>query len=348
VKGISAPRHGFSFGALTRVYRCSRRGVECVHSEGVRKRTARKAGAANRTSKLEERLNDLVELIRLQQQGNPAPAPGLDARIDPALGVSDHTPPSNGIPKPAATLSPSQVPDATYPTPSTNAALTHPSVSSNPSPNTALADGEDELSPLQKEELFNRFRTDYLAFFPFMWIKPEVTAEDIERTRPFLWLNIRAVCEKYVPKMHELGNKIREELARRVLVELERDQEVVLGLLIYLGWFVLLYGDSCKRDHGKADCRCTGRRIRREERGSRFATPTSPTRWCRISDWTSHLSSTAIMPAGSLTTRSRPRRNRPMSNGDWLSELLSSAQRENPPPLVFTASANIPQGCPPF
>lgn len=196
--------------------------MECEHSEGVRKRATRKTGVANRTSKLEERLNDLAELIRLQQQNTSGTGPARPP-ADSTLGL--HGPA-------AATLSPAQTAKdgtASYLTPSTG-----------PSPNSVQTACDDDMTPLEKEQILERFKKDYLSHFPFMLIKPEVTAEEIQNTRPFLWLNIRAATEKSVAKMNQLGDRIREELARKVLVELERDLEPILGIMILLGWFVLL------------------------------------------------------------------------------------------------------------
>lgn len=95
---------------------------------------------------------------------------------------------------------------------------------------------EDDLTPFEAENILQRFRNGYLAMFPFVYIKPDTTPEELQQYRPFLWLNIRTVCEKSAPKMYAMGDYIRELMGRKVLVELERDMDVLLGLMVYLGW----------------------------------------------------------------------------------------------------------------
>lgn len=98
----------------------------------------------------------------------------------------------------------------------------------------------DELSPFEAAKILRRFRDELLPSFPFIWLKPDVTPQDLARDRPFLWLNIRAVCETSTAKMHVLGDRIRTMLANKVLVELERDTDILHGLMAQLGWFVVM------------------------------------------------------------------------------------------------------------
>ncbi|KAI1842992.1 hypothetical protein JX265_001705 [Neoarthrinium moseri] len=204
--------------ANTGCERCSRRGLECRPSDGVRKRNTRKATSANRTSQLEERLNDLVTLLRSQQS-----IPGSSVKEPVPSSQPSHY-------ASASTWSPSRGPDA-YLTPSTAISST-----SHVDCNQSSLIYDDELSPFEAEKVLQTFRNDYLKFFPFVWIKPDATAQELQRYRPFLWLNIRTVCEKSTAKMHILGDRAREIFARKVLVELERDMDTLLGLMVYLGW----------------------------------------------------------------------------------------------------------------
>ncbi|KAI0123609.1 hypothetical protein BJ170DRAFT_639781 [Xylariales sp. AK1849] len=208
--------------------RCHRRGLECRPSDAVRKRSTRKTASVSRTSHLEERLEDIVKLLQSQQTANGAPrthVPGsatglqsLDAGRhsqydeDPCLASNTSQP---AIPTPPMTIASS----ASY------------------TPGPAPSNLDDELSPREAEDMLDNFRTHYLTSFPFMWIKSDRSAQDIRREQPFLWLNIRVACSKSTSQIHLLGDKIRETLARRVFVDLERNMDLLLGLLVFIGWF---------------------------------------------------------------------------------------------------------------
>ncbi|ETS73747.1 hypothetical protein PFICI_14693 [Pestalotiopsis fici W106-1] len=201
--------------------RCHRRGMECRQTDGIRKRSSRKQPDINhRTSQLEERLNDLVEILRLQQV--PGPRPQVPAQeTDSQTTVS----PSSG----------NHAASGAYLTPPTAIASLGSQAAIEASPNPAKA-FEDDLTPFEAEGILQRFRTGYLTMFPCVYIRSDTTAQQLQQYRPFLWLNIRTVCEKSAPKMHAMGDHIRELLGRKVLVELERDVDVLLGLMVYLGW----------------------------------------------------------------------------------------------------------------
>ncbi|KAM0811493.1 hypothetical protein AB5N19_11849 [Seiridium cardinale] len=201
--------------------RCHRRGIECRLSDGIRKRSARKPDINRRTSQLEERLNDLVEILRSQQQsGSKISSKTQDQESLP--GVQTQAQPANNA----------HASTCAYPTPST-AITSSASQFGVESTITEIADG---LSPFEAESILQLFRTKYLMMFPFVYIKPDTTAQELSRYRPFLWLNIMTVCEKSAPRLHGLGDMIRQMLAHKLLVELERDLDVLLGLMVYLGW----------------------------------------------------------------------------------------------------------------
>lgn len=201
--------------------RCHRRGVECRQSDGVRKRSSRRPDINNRTSQLEERLNDLVEILRQQQTTGSqpqVPAQAADPQTSDRRSSSNHE--SSGA----------------YLTPPTVITSLGSQTAVEAAPTEAAKSFEDDVTPFEAENILQRFRNGYLAMFPFVYIKPDTTPEELQQYRPFLWLNIRTVCEKSAPKMYAMGDYIRELMGRKVLVELERDMDVLLGLMVYLGW----------------------------------------------------------------------------------------------------------------
>lgn len=200
--------------------RCHRRGMECRQSDGVRKRSSRRPDINNRTSQLEERLNDLVEILRLQQTtGSQPQVPAQVANPQTSGRRSSSNHGSSGA----------------YLTPPT-AITSLGSQTTVEAPADTAKPFEDDLTPFEAGNILQRFRNGYLAMFPFVYIKPDTTPQELQQYRPFLWLNIRTVCEKSAPKMHAMGDYIRELMGRKVLVELERDIDVLLGLMVYLGW----------------------------------------------------------------------------------------------------------------
>lgn len=194
--------------------------MECRQTDGVRKRSTRKPDINHRTSQLEERLNDLVEILRLQQASgskHQAPSQETDSQTTVSRSSGNHA--SSGA----------------YPTPPTGVASLG-SQTGLEGPISSTKAFEDDLTPFEAESILQRFRNGYLTMFPFVYIKSDTTAQQLLQYRPFLWLNIRTVCEKSAPKMHAMGDHVRDLLGRKVLVELERDIDVLLGLMVYLGW----------------------------------------------------------------------------------------------------------------
>jgi hypothetical protein len=113
--------------------------------------------------------------------------------------------------------------------------LVSPAPTTYSTPHTSPSQLE-ELSPTKAELFLERFRTLHLKFSPFFYIPPEMTALQLQTERPFLWLNIRAVCTRSAAEQSTLGVRIRETLAKQVVVESERSIDLLLGLLCYLSW----------------------------------------------------------------------------------------------------------------
>jgi hypothetical protein len=91
-------------------------------------------------------------------------------------------------------------------------------------------------SQLKAQQKLHMFKTHHLECFPLLFLSSETTAQEIQRQRPFLWLNIEAVCERSPAKQTELGFQIRKILATKVVVEGERSIDLLLGLLVFTSW----------------------------------------------------------------------------------------------------------------
>lgn len=63
-----------------------------------------------------------------------------------------------------------------------------------------------------------------------------MTAAQLQHDRPYLWLNITAICCRSPIKQAALSQQSRGELANRILVTCERNIDMLLGVLCLLGW----------------------------------------------------------------------------------------------------------------
>ena len=97
---------------------------------------------------------------------------------------------------------------------------------------------DNECSPTEAEHALQLFRTHHLKLFPFLYIPDGTTVEELQQQKPFLWLTIRAVCTKSLTRQNELGIKIRETLAKQVVVEGERSMDLLQGTLVFISWLV--------------------------------------------------------------------------------------------------------------
>ncbi|KAI8624366.1 hypothetical protein F5Y19DRAFT_454841 [Xylariaceae sp. FL1651] len=240
--------------------RCARLGRECKPPSGVRKRAAassRRAAAASvsaggsssvsaasRAANLEQKLEDLVAILKAQagsvltpaSSGSSAGEPrGQGAFADdlrPGIGVSTGLPARHS----SSNVAGRAVPGGSIVTPTASTGYaTCSTTNSTPSPQAAAAH-DTPMSAAQAEETLDFFRQHFLRFFPFVYIPPEMSAAQLQHSRPYLWLNIRAICCKSPTKQAALHLQCREELARKMLVNCERNIDMLLGALAYLGW----------------------------------------------------------------------------------------------------------------
>ncbi|KAF2795193.1 hypothetical protein K505DRAFT_302533 [Melanomma pulvis-pyrius CBS 109.77] len=209
--------------------RCHRLGKECAPAALVRKRRPRKPTPAARRSQLEDKLSDLVSL--LQAQHSQPTVNDLGNVLSVPQSVSPH--PTNAPSMAEASLSNCR--NALYQslTPITMASKStaHVSPASN---NAGIC--ANSVSQMKDEQDLHTFRTLHLKCFPLLYLSDETTVEELRRERPFLWLNIQAICTRLPSQQHDLGMQIRKILATRILVEEERSIDMLLGLLVFLSW----------------------------------------------------------------------------------------------------------------
>jgi hypothetical protein len=184
--------------------RCRRLNKECRPAETVRRRNPRKV-TASKTARLEEKLDGLVSLIKAGQSGKDITSSSFnDIHNVPVL-----TPPME---------------DAT--------------TSSYPS--SVFQDVNAEPSLTEAEECLLCFKRYHSQYFPFVYIPSTTTAQELRQDKPFLWLCIMAVSSKSTARQQVLSTKIRQTVAQEMLFQAEKNIDLLLGLLTFIGWY-----DSC-------------------------------------------------------------------------------------------------------
>jgi hypothetical protein len=96
-----------------------------------------------------------------------------------------------------------------------------------------------EPSPYEAEEYLKIFRTQKLKYFPFVYIPSTTSAQHLLQERPFLWLCIMTMSSNSISQQLALSNKIRHILGRKMLLEYEKNLDLLLGLLAYIGWYAI-------------------------------------------------------------------------------------------------------------
>ena len=207
--------------------RCHRLGKECNPIAATRKRVEKKH-SSSRTAQLEEKLDDLVSILRSSQGGAiPSSRPAYSephrqghiaqpSRLDSLATAATASSPHAGFPS-----------------------------HSNLNANFNESDEHSEPTPAEAELYLQKFRV-WLKNFPFMYIPPDQTAAELRRDRPFLWLCIMNITSMSVPQMLAMKNKVRREVAEAVVIRHEPTLEIVQGLLAYIGWAIMNSGAGWK------------------------------------------------------------------------------------------------------
>ncbi|KAK1714396.1 hypothetical protein BDP67DRAFT_618253 [Colletotrichum lupini] len=220
--------------------RCHRLGKSCQPSNPIRKRP--KKPPSSRTAQLEEKLDGLVTLLRQSGRPNLSADLGVDIHLSGGSVSSSSTTAAAAAAAEAARRQSSEMGDvhgaggeggggfdsaqhfgkgdrrdrgASLPTPTQTASPKNP----------------DEA-----EALFEAFRGQNLKYFPFLNFKATMTAEELRGERPFLWICIMTVASRVSSQQLALGQRVRQIVSHKLLVENERSIDYLLGLLVILGW----------------------------------------------------------------------------------------------------------------
>ncbi|KAH7159860.1 hypothetical protein B0J13DRAFT_115092 [Dactylonectria estremocensis] len=227
--------------------RCHRLGKNCQPMTTSRKRVAKKV-TASRTAQLEEKLDDLVSILRATQSSNqltPPSAPtssfaasssmALTSRLD-SLAAAATSSTSQSLPS----LMSSSIPNAFG-----HANSAEPASITSAAPDINETYQLPEPTPAEAEIYFSKFR-EWLKNFPFMILSPGTTAASLREERPFLWLAIMNITTMSAPQQLLMKERVREEVATRVIINHERTMDVLLGLITYLAWATMTSGPGTR------------------------------------------------------------------------------------------------------
>lgn len=94
-----------------------------------------------------------------------------------------------------------------------------------------------EPTSSEAEEYLNIFSVKQVKYFPCVHIPPKTSAEQLRQERPFLWLCIMATSSKIIAQQQALNQRIKDIVAQRLLFESEYSLDLLLGLLVFIGWY---------------------------------------------------------------------------------------------------------------
>ena len=107
---------------------------------------------------------------------------------------------------------------------------------SNASPAVRSESHIHDILPGEGQRVLEAFRDKHMKSFPFFYFPPDMTAMDLQNNYPMLWMIIQATCAKSPTRQVELGVRYKEIMARKVIVEGERDIDLLLSVIVYCSW----------------------------------------------------------------------------------------------------------------
>ncbi|KAF5026301.1 hypothetical protein F66182_1623 [Fusarium sp. NRRL 66182] len=220
--------------------RCFRLGKQCQPMTTARKRVTKKS-SSSRTAQLEEKLEDLVTILRAAQPSNGHLQHSNAAEANSLLSShsTDHiTSRLDSLATAAASsFSSSETQHRSYAMPhdcgSRNAvdSHTHTPASSHSEDTSALP----EPTPQEAEGYLDKFR-EWLKHFPCVVLPQDTTAESLRKEKPFLWLCLMNITSMSVDQQMKMKDRVRQEVATRIIVNHERSMDVLQGLICYISW----------------------------------------------------------------------------------------------------------------
>ncbi|KNG87112.1 hypothetical protein ANOM_005303 [Aspergillus nomiae NRRL 13137] len=94
------------------------------------------------------------------------------------------------------------------------------------------------LTLAQCNRLLDKFRTVKMPQFPFVIISDSMNAISLRREYPFLFMTIMTVSTEDTPALQKkLGHEVKRTISTRIIMNNERNIDLLLGLLVYTAWY---------------------------------------------------------------------------------------------------------------
>ncbi|KAJ5416173.1 hypothetical protein N7465_004868 [Penicillium sp. CMV-2018d] len=106
-------------------------------------------------------------------------------------------------------------------------------------------DAPDETEGQLLEVFFEKM----FPLFPFLVIPPHVTAEELRREKPFLYLNISMVACQNPSRQREIVDAVQEYVAEHIVIRGEHSLDLLQGLLLNVAWFISVSRYPRPSDH---------------------------------------------------------------------------------------------------
>ncbi|KAJ6016076.1 hypothetical protein N7540_010667 [Penicillium herquei] len=106
---------------------------------------------------------------------------------------------------------------------------------SPPMPDTQTA---NKLSDHEGEALLEIFRTRMVPLFPFIVVPPHITAAQLRREKPFLYLNIAMIACQDGPRQRIMVKTIKKYISEHIVAYGEHSLDILQGLLAHVAWFI--------------------------------------------------------------------------------------------------------------
>jgi hypothetical protein len=209
-------------------------GKECQPSTSARRRISKKS-TPSKTAQLQEKLEDLVSLLRSQTATEQL----SQAQQQPAYQPETPDTSNNHSSTESALTSPSNV-----------ARTTNFLNYNRPEPGLPVSRSDDsvvsplftddlsiyQISDAIAEEQLTLFLHALLPLFPFVYIPDQISVPDLRKQRPFLFLVIMSLTTKSMTQQLAMGDEIRRIVAEKIVIEHERSLDLLLGLVCFLAW----------------------------------------------------------------------------------------------------------------
>ena len=88
------------------------------------------------------------------------------------------------------------------------------------------------------DALLEIFKTRMSPLFPFVVVPAHITAEQLRREKPFLFLNIVMISCQDAVRQRDIVTAVKQYVAEHIVSEGEHNMDLLQGLLVHLSWFI--------------------------------------------------------------------------------------------------------------